>query len=120
MVTYLKPKKPLERQKNAELSGTEMFAFFEIVFKTDIRFKIIVELSNREAACLREISRNVGISHKNLAKYLETLEQKGVVETYPVGVRNKVYRLAPKYSYVRQFHLHLVKPDARSSVKKID
>ena len=68
-----------------------------------MRFRIMVILSNREGACLREIARNAGISHKNLSKYLDILTQKGVVEVYPIGVRNKVYKLSPKYSYLRYF-----------------
>ena len=86
-----------------EESGLEILSLFETIFKTDVRFKIIVTLSNREGAGLREIARNVGISHKNLTKYLETLEQKEILQTYPIGVRNKAYKLSPKYEFVRQY-----------------
>jgi len=95
---------PLVRQQTQpEVTASNLLSLFEVIFKNDVRFRIIVILSNREAAGLREIARNAGISHKNLAKYLDTLIQKGIVETYPVGVRNRAYRLATKYSYLRYF-----------------
>ena len=94
----------LNRQENQpEADASELLSLFENVFRNDVRFRIMVILSNREGACLREIARNAGISHKNLTKYLEMLMQKGVVEAYPVGVRYRAYRLAGKYSYLRFF-----------------
>jgi predicted transcriptional regulator len=85
------------------VSAPDILSLFETVFAGDVRFRIIVILSNREGAGLREIARNAGISHKNLAKYLELLMQKGVIESYPIGVRNRVYRLSTKYDYLRWF-----------------
>jgi DNA-binding transcriptional ArsR family regulator len=79
-----------------------VFRFFEIVFKDDVRFKIITILLHREGACLRELARNVGMSHKNLAKYLEVLVGKGVVDLIPVGIRDKIYRLNPNYVFLRE------------------
>jgi predicted transcriptional regulator len=93
----------IRQQLQSEVSASDILSLFEVVFRNDVRFRVIVILSNREAACLREIARNAGISHKNLVKYLETLTQKGIVETYSVGVRNRVYKLASKYSYLRPF-----------------
>jgi predicted transcriptional regulator len=93
----------IRQQLQSEVSASDLLSLFESVFRNDVRFRVIVILSNREGACLREIARNAGISHKNLVKYLETLTQKGIVETYPVGVRNRVYKLADKYSYLRSF-----------------
>ncbi len=101
--------KPLEtnqmnhQQSQSEADASELLSLFENVFRNDVRFRIIVILSNREGACLREIARNAGISHKNLTKYLEMLMQKGVVEAYPIGVRYRAYRLASKYSYLGFF-----------------
>ena len=103
MLSPIETNQLLHQKMPSEVSASELLSLFEVVFKNDVRFRIIVILSNREAACLREIARNAGISHKNLVKYLENLTQKGIVETYPVGVRNRVYRLAGKYSYLRSF-----------------
>ena len=103
MLKQLNPDPVPRQQMQSEISAPELLSLFEVVFRNDIRFRIMVILSNREGACLREIARNAGISHKNLSKYLETLTQKGIVETYPIGIRNKVYKLAPKYSYLRYF-----------------
>ena len=86
-----------------DANASELLSLFEVVFRNDVRFRIMVILSNREGACLREIARNAGISHKNLTKYLEMLMQKGVVEAYPIGVRYRAYKLASKYNYLRYF-----------------
>ena len=95
---------PIQQQPPLKFDvGTpEIMELFETLFRNDIKFRILSVLSNREGACLREIARNVGISHKNLVKYLDTLSQKGIIEVYPVGIRYKVYRLSPKYDFVRQ------------------
>ncbi len=103
MLKALETRQVIRPQTQPEVSATDLLSLFEVVFRNDVRFRIIVILSNREAACLREIARNAGISHKNLVKYLETLTQKGIVETYPVGIRNRVYKLASKYGYLRSF-----------------
>jgi len=85
------------------INAPEILAFFQTIFRGDVRFRVIVVLSKREGACLSEISRKVGMSRKNLAKYLDTMIQSGIVEAYSVGMRDNVYRLATKYSYLRQF-----------------
>ena len=103
MLKQLNPDPVARQQMQSEISAPELLSLFEVVFRNDIRFRIMVILSNREGACLREIARNAGISHKNLSKYLEILTQKGIVEAYPIGVRNKVYKLASKYNYLRCF-----------------
>lgn len=94
---------PSRQDAHPEVSVQELMSFFEGIFRDDIRFRIVVILSKREGACLREIARNAGISHKNLSKYLETLTQKGIVEAYPIGIRNKVYKLSNKYDYLQHF-----------------
>ena len=86
-----------------QVTAPEVLSFFEIIFRNDIRFRIIMILSNREGAGLREIARNAGISHKNLLKYMDALAEKRIVEVYPVGIKNKVYRLSTKYDYMRHF-----------------
>jgi predicted transcriptional regulator len=79
-----------------------VFMFFRLIFAEDVRFKIIDVLAKREGANLREIARCVGISHKNLARYLDCLIKKGVIDAYPVGLGMKVYRLSPKYDLLRK------------------
>ena len=92
-----------KHQATGETNNVELVSFFVTVFQSDIRFKIVATLSNREGAGLREIARQVGISHKNLGKYLQTLQENGILEAYSIGVRSKVYRLSSKYDFVRQF-----------------
>jgi predicted transcriptional regulator len=105
MLKPLETNQPSRQQSQTEADASDLLSLFENVFRTDVRFRIIVILSNREGACLREIARNAGISHKNLTKYLDMLMQKGVVEAYPIGVKYRAYRLADKYRYLR-FFLH--------------
>src|SRR3990170_4513075 len=88
------------QETQPEVSVQDLLSLFEGIFRDDIRFRIILILSKREGACLREIARNAGISHKNLSKYLETLTQKGIVEAYPIGIRKNVYKLSNKYDYL--------------------
>jgi DNA-binding transcriptional ArsR family regulator len=93
-------------EENGYLSSNDnyvyIFTFFRLIFGDDVRFKIIDVLSKREGANLREIARCVGISHKNLSRYLECLVKKGVVDVFPVGIGMKVYRLSPKYDLLRK------------------
>ncbi len=103
MLKALETRQVTRQSIQPEVNASDLLSLFETVFRNDVRFRILVILSNRQAACLREIARNAGISHKNLVKYLETLTAKGIVETYPVGIRNRVYRLADKYNYMRTF-----------------
>jgi DNA-binding transcriptional ArsR family regulator len=103
MLKELKDESIRQEQTIRNIGAPEVLAFFETVFKNDVRLRIICILSSREGACLREIARNAGISHKNLTKYLDALLQKGVIESYPVGPRNKVYRLSTKYNFLRDF-----------------
>jgi DNA-binding transcriptional ArsR family regulator len=98
-------KERIEKVQLSDVSTLDVLAFFELIFRTDVRFRIISCLANREGACLREIARNVGMSHKNLAKYLEKLMQKGVLEAFPVGLGGRVYKLANKYEFVKEFRL---------------
>ena len=79
-----------------------VFMFFRQVFAEDVRFKIIDVLASREGANLREIARNVGISHKNVSRYLEVLVKKGIIEVYPVGIGMRVYKLSSKYDLLRK------------------
>jgi len=93
----------LGEQSEIESNAIEMLAFFNDLFKGDIRIKIVATLSRREGAGLREIARSVGISHKNLQKHLEVLEEKGIVQAFPIGPLRNVYKLSPRYNYLRQF-----------------
>jgi len=92
-----------QKIQQPQVTAPEVLSFFETIFRNDIRFRIIIILSNREGAGLREIARNAGITHKNLLKYMETLAEKQIVDVYPVGIKNKVYKLSTKYDYMRHF-----------------
>jgi len=75
--------------------------FLKQTYKDNVKFRIIVELCKIEGASLRELARKVGISHSNLAKHLDFLVEKGVVEYFYASPRVKVYRLSKKYQKLR-------------------
>jgi predicted transcriptional regulator len=102
MVNSLTDRSLSQQQAQSAANAPDVLAFFMMIFRSDVRFKVVLVLAKREGACLSEIARNVGMSHKNLAKYLEVLMQNGIVEAYSVGMRDRVYRLANKYSFLRQ------------------
>ena len=96
------PKIELESLAGQELIDNYVYQFFERIFKENVQFKVIQILSRREGACLRELARNVGMSHKNLAKYLQILVEKGVIDSVPVGLRDRIYKLNANYSFLRE------------------
>jgi len=83
------------------VSSSEVLEVFDRLFGDTVRFKVVEMLSKREGAGQREIARSVGITHKNLAKYLDELMEKGIIEAFPAGPTVRVYRLARRYSFLR-------------------
>ena len=77
------------------------FSLAKLLLRDDISFKIIVALSQREGLGLRELARSVGISPKNLYKYLEELTAKNVVRSFQVSPRMKIYALREEYAFLR-------------------
>lgn len=79
----------------------KLFHAFRVIFEDDTYFKIIESLAEREGANLRETAREVGLSHKNLSKYLVELTRKGVIDSFPAGRRIKIYRLSDDYAFLK-------------------
>ena len=96
------PKSELASLAHQELLDNYVFNLFERIYREDVRFKILIILSRREGACLRELARNAGMSHKNLAKYLQALTEKGIIDSVPVGLRDKIYKLNANYAFLRE------------------
>ena len=72
----------------------ELNEHFQNVFGDDIKFAILRFLCHRKAASVREIARGVGMSHKNVLKYLDFLASKEVVEIAYQTPHVKLYRLS--------------------------
>jgi len=72
----------------------ELNEVFQSVFGDDIKFAILKFLCGKKAASVREIARGVGMSHKNVLKYLEFLASKDVVEIAYQTPHVKLYRLS--------------------------
>lgn len=79
----------------------KLVRFLFKVFDQDIKFRIIIALAKREALTLRELARNVGISPKNLYKYLAELNDKGIITYIEVSPRIKVYTLSRDYEWLK-------------------
>jgi DNA-binding transcriptional ArsR family regulator len=84
----------------------QVFNFFRSIYREDVRYKIIHALSKKELATLRGLARQVGLSHKNLRKYLNQLIENGIVESYPVGVRMRIYRLSKQCDLIKEFFMY--------------
>lgn len=76
----------------------EILSIGAAVFGEDVKYSIIKFLCSRKAASVREIARNVGMSHKNLLKYLDFLERRGVVSVVYSGPNIRLYSLSERAS----------------------
>ena len=91
----------IDELKSSEISDLSML--YKIIFGDDVRFLTLNFLCNKDCASIREIARNVGISHKNLVKYLDFLVDKGALEVVYSSLNIKLYKLSQKASILRKF-----------------
>jgi|GEM_PF-3103354 len=90
------------------LSGNdfqEAFRILLIAYSDDIKFQILKHLCEKEVASMREIAKNVGISPKNVTKYLDQLQLKGIVEVVYSRSNIKLYRLTEEASLIKKAFL---------------
>jgi predicted transcriptional regulator len=80
----------------------DLFRLYEKIFGNDIRFLILKFLSNRDCASIREIARNVGMSHKNLVKYLDHLVDSDALEVVYTSSNIKLYKLSQNSSMLKK------------------
>ncbi len=75
--------------------------FLSLVFfllKDNNNVKILIYLSKQEEPCsLRKIARNVGLNHKNTAKYLNNLVELGLVEVVYSAPNITLYKFSEKF-----------------------
>jgi len=91
----------VSEQKDSEI--TELCKLYAILFKDDMKYMILKFLSSKDVASIREIAKNVGMSHKNLAKYLDFLVNKGFLEVVYSGPNIKLYKLSQKALIFKKF-----------------
>ena len=71
-----------------------------ILFRDTTLMKVIEFLYVEGKPCsLRKISRNVGLNHKNLAKYLESLVKAGIVEIVYEEKNLRLYMLSRRIDW---------------------
>ncbi|MCP8308307.1 MAG: winged helix-turn-helix transcriptional regulator [archaeon] len=87
--------------KNSE--AKELSDLHEKIFRDNTKFLILKFLSHRDCASIREIARNVGMSHKNLSKYLDFLVDNGALEVVYTSPNIKLYKLSQKASIFKKF-----------------
>ncbi|MCS7141122.1 MAG: ArsR family transcriptional regulator [Candidatus Nitrosocaldus sp.] len=82
-----------------------LWRIFSTIYSEDVVFNILAYLCKKKQGSTREIARYVGISHKNLAKYLEILVEKGMVEIAYDKPNLRVYRLRDDISILKRFFM---------------
>jgi len=75
--------------------------FLETLSRESIHVKIIVTLARRGCLSLRGIAREVGMAPKNVRKYLERLEQLGIITCIKPSRRMFLYKLSDEYSWLQ-------------------
>ncbi|NPA71135.1 MAG: winged helix-turn-helix domain-containing protein [Crenarchaeota archaeon] len=90
------------RPLNPERLVREFIRFLETLSRESIHVKIIVTLARRGCLSLRGIAREVGMAPKNVRKYLEKLEQLGVITCIKPSRRMFLYRLSDEYSWLQE------------------
>jgi len=92
------------------MSVSDVFDALRMVFDEDIRLRIIAMLAEREEASLRELARSLGVAHKSLARYLDELTEKGIVETFEPEAARRAYRIAGQHAYLKELFTGHVSP----------
>jgi predicted transcriptional regulator len=84
------------------LSFEKLFELVRRVWGGDVKFQIVRVLCEREGCSLREVARLVGMHPSSVAKHLEELCERGVVEFFKPNLNTKVFRLAREYEVLRE------------------
>jgi len=93
----------------------EFVRFLEVLSRESIHVKIIVTLAKRGCLSLRGIAREVGMAPKNVRKYLEKLEQLGVVTCIKPSRRMFLYKLSDEYSWLQDL-IRAMEPPAETLI----
>ncbi|MEM3404495.1 MAG: winged helix-turn-helix domain-containing protein [Nitrososphaeria archaeon] len=80
----------------------EAFRILIMAYSDDIKFQILKCLCEKEVASMREIARCVGISPKNITKYLDQLQLKGIVEVAYSRSNIKLYKITEEASLIKR------------------
>ena len=91
----------LETSLKSLAKSVDVFQIFSQIYSEDVKFRTILFLCKNNAASIRQIARHVGISHKNLAAYLDYLESKGIAKVLYNKPNMKLYGLSDKASLLR-------------------
>ncbi len=89
------------RALNPEEIVREFVKFLDLLSQESIHIKIIVALAKRGCLSLRGIAREVGMAPKNVRKYLEKLENLGIITCIKPSRRMFLYRLSDEYSWLQ-------------------
>ncbi|MCS7373832.1 MAG: winged helix-turn-helix transcriptional regulator [archaeon GB-1845-036] len=86
---------------NSKKTTYLILELFNKIFRNEVKYKVVVELSSVNGCGLRELARRVGVSHSSLKRHLENLESRGVLTTYYVNPKVKVYALDEHFKNLR-------------------
>ncbi|MCE4603595.1 MAG: helix-turn-helix domain-containing protein [Aeropyrum sp.] len=80
--------------KQCNESSEDLLSKILRIYENDIKIKILLYLAtNGEPASIRKIARNVKISHKNVIKHINVLEEAGLVEIMYSQSNLKLYTI---------------------------
>ena len=81
------------------------------MFRSDIRWRILVALSKNSPTTLRGLARLVGITPKALYKYIEELRAAQIIEVQPIrGSKITLIKLTPDGERIREMLRRLPLP----------
>jgi predicted transcriptional regulator len=81
---------------------TRILDLIRIIWGDGINYLILKFLCNTEVASIRETARHVGMSHKNLIKYLDSLVKKDVIEVSYSSTNIRLYRISKRAGILRK------------------
>lgn len=86
------------------MSALDAVKVLNRVFRSDIRWRILVALSKSSPVTLRGLARMVGVTPKSLYKYVEELRAAQIIEVQVIrNSRVTLIRLSPDAEKLREF-----------------
>jgi predicted transcriptional regulator len=81
---------------------TRILDVVRIIWGEDINYSILKFLCSTEVASIRETARHVGMSHKNLIKYLDSLVKKDIIEVSYSSSNIRLYKISQRAGILRK------------------
>jgi len=80
---------------------TNMIKLLKLLAQESVHIRIVLALARKGCLSLRGVAREVGMAPKNVKKYLEDLENLGIVTCIKPSRKMFLYRLSDQYSWLQ-------------------